>query len=182
MTNNPSNIGTAFKIIGGITLLVIGFGLIGLLLMGTFYGIAFIDGFASIALGLIALAIAFKGRISWSNLAAGGFIGLFAILGMFVDARGNMLYNLPLEWLFAPPGTYLSLHEVVSHGGSSTGVNLDFNFINSHGKVVSTLSMWIVYPFRFIQYLLIGSGIVSLASLLPPKRKDWLPEPPKTGL
>ena len=183
MANTPSNIGTAFKVIGIITLIVIGFGLIGLVMMGAFYGIAFIDGFASIGLGLSALFVAWKWRIGWNTPAiAGALIGFFAFLGMFIDARGNVLYNLPLEWLFAPPGTYLSIHEVVSHGGSSTGVNLDFNFINSYGKVVSTLSMWIVYPFRFIQYILIGSGIVSLTSLLPPKRKDWLPEPPKNSL
>lgn len=163
---------TVLKIFGIGLLCIAGFGLIGLALYGVFVGIAFYSGFASIVLFLGFYALVYKMKLNWDNaVLAGSVLFLFAFIGMCVDARGNWLYNLPLEWLFAPSGTEFKIIEKVSHYGGTTSVNYDFAFVNSRGRVMDSISFWIIYPFRYIEYWLVGSFIISLYSFFRIGRK-----------
>lgn len=146
-----------------------GFCLIGLALYLLFTGAIFIDGVASAAVLLVFSAIAWKARITWAKPVAAAVL----------IARGNPAYNKPLEWLFAPAGAQLQPHEIVSHGGGSTGVNYDFHFVDASGQRVDELSSWVVVPFRFFEYLLILSAAMWPITWLRGRfgRSQWLPPP-----
>ena len=157
-----------------------GFCLIGFAFYLFFTGAIFIDGVASAAVLLGFATIAWKARITWAKpVAAAVLIAIAAYVGMFLDARGNPVYNKPLEWLFAPAGAQLETREIVTHGGGSTGVNYDFRFVDASGHKVDELSSWIVVPFRFVEYLLILSALMWPLTWLRGRfgRSQWLPPP-----
>ncbi|WP_205881597.1 hypothetical protein [Pseudomonas argentinensis] len=161
-----------------------GFCLIGLAIYLFFTGAIFIDGVASAAVLLAFAAIAWKAHITWAKpVAAAVLIAITAYVGMFLDARGNPVYNKPLEWLFAPAGAQLQTREIVTHGGGSTGVNYDFHFVGTRGQWVDELSSWVVLPFRFLEYLLILSALMWPLTWLRGRfgRSHWLPPPSRQG-
>lgn len=153
-------------------------GLIGLAFFGVFQGIVFIDGFASVTLLLVFCLVTWKARFSWDKpVPAALVIVFFAYMGMFLDMRGNPLYNQPLEWLFAPAGAVLQTHELVSQAAGTTAVNYDFRFVDARGAVVRELSGWVVAPFRFVEYLAVLSLVMWPATWLRWRYggSQWLP-------
>ncbi len=180
MKKPRSSLLTVLSIFAIATAVIGGFCLIGLAFYLFFTGAIFIDGVASAAVLLVFAAIAWKARITWAKpVAAAVLIAIAAYVGMFLDARGNPVYNKPLEWLFAPAGAHLQTREIVSHGGGSTGVNYDFHFVDASGQRVDELSSWIVVPFRFFEYLLILSAFMWPLTWLRDRlgRSQWLPPP-----
>lgn len=180
MKKPRSSLATVLYIFGIATALIAAFGVFGLLVALFFHGAIFIDGVASIGILVAFSAAMWKFRITWAKPAAAAILIAFvAFVAMLLDARGNYLYNQPLEWLFAPAGTHLQTHEDISHGSSSTGVNYDFRFVDAEGQVVRELSSWLVVPFRFFEYLLILSAALSVITWLRPRLggSQWLPPP-----
>lgn len=162
------------------TAVVAGLGVIGFALYWFFTGVVFVDGVASIGIMLVFTVVAWKTRITWEKPAAAAvLIAITAWVGMFMDIRGNPIYNKPLEWIFAPPGATLLTKEIVSHGGGSTGVNYDFNFVDTYGGIVRTLSSWVVAPFRFFEYLVVMSAVMWPITLIRRRfgPSAWLPPP-----
>lgn len=140
--------------------------------------VIFIDGAASVALLVIFSAIFWFTKIDWRKPeVAAVLISFMAFFGMFFDARGNPIYNMPLTWLFGSPGSHMKIREIVSYGGGSTGVNYEFQLIDIYGAVERYVSGWIVIPFRFVEYLVVMSAVVSIITII---RKhsggDWLPD------
>ncbi|TWE07449.1 hypothetical protein FB481_10316 [Pseudomonas sp. AG1028] len=182
MKKPRSNFLTVLYIFAIATAAIGGFCLIGLAFYLFFTGAIFIDGVASVSVLLIFATIAWKGRVTWAKpVAAALLIAITAYVAMLLDARGNPVYNKPLEWLFAPAGAHLQTREIVSHGGASTGVNYDFHFVDASGQRVGELSSWIVVPFRFFEYLLILSAFMWPLTWLRDRfgRSQWLPPPPR---
>lgn len=179
--NTPKQRSALFTVLSIFLVAIVGMacmGLIGLALFGFFQGITFIDGFASGALLLVFCLVVWKARLSWDKpIPVAVLIVYFAFLGMFLDMRGNPLYNLPLEWVFAPAGAVLRAHELVSHAAGTTAVNYEFRFIDAHGEVVRELSGWIVSPFRFVEYLAVLSLVMWPATWLRRRYggSQWLP-------
>jgi hypothetical protein len=71
----------------------------------------------------------------------------------------------------------MQIREIVSHGGGSTGVNYDFQLINIYGAIERSISGWIVIPFRFFEYLVVLSVVVSIITFIRNRSgSNWLPD------
>ncbi|WP_343313121.1 hypothetical protein AAIB41_09705 [Brucella sp. BE17] len=158
-------------------LVVAGFGLIGLAFIYGAYGVIFIDGVASIILLMIFSIVFWRTKIDWLKPeAAAIMISFFSFIGMCVDSRGNPIYNQPLVWLFGSNGSHLNIREIVSHGGGSTGVNYEFQIVNLYSAIERSISGWLVMPFRFVEYIVVLSLLVTLITVIRKRRgADWLP-------
>lgn len=154
------------------------FGLVAIALIFGMQAVIFVDGAASIALLAIFSAIFWFTRLDWRRPELTAVtISVMSFVGMFMDSRGNPLYNQPLAWLFGSRGSHVGIREIVSHGGGSTGVNYEFQIVNAYGAVERLVSGWIVIPFRFVEYLAVLSLVVTAITLLrKASGSDWLPD------
>jgi hypothetical protein len=173
--------GSVTKVLGifAIAAVVIAcFALVGLVLVYGMYGVIFIDGVASAVLLVVFSAIFWFTKVDWRKPeAAAIMISFMAFTAMFFDSRGNPLYNQPLAWIFGSPGSHMQIREIVSHGGGSTGVNYDFQLINIYGAIERSISGWIVIPFRFFEYLVVLSVVVSIITFIRKRSgSNWLPD------
>lgn len=97
-------------------------------------------------------------------------IGIFAVLGMFIDTAGNPLTNKPLEWIVSPFGELQIVQNVNNYAPGQYTINDEMTIIRSGGEEVR-LSVAILYLYRFLQIVLLYSAVGSLlgwlAKLLP---------------
>lgn len=159
-------------------LVLAGFSLIGVAFVYGAYGVIFIDGVASIILLVIFAVVFWRTKVDWRKPeAAAIMISFFSFIGMCVDSRGNPIYNQPLVWLFGSKGSHLNIREIVSHGGGSTGVNYEFQIVNLYGAIERAISGWLVMPFRFFEYIVVLSLLVTLITAIRRRRgAEWLPD------
>ncbi|MEO6728398.1 MAG: hypothetical protein ABIM99_00590 [Candidatus Dojkabacteria bacterium] len=149
--------------------------IVGVILL--FTGIATIEGFASFLFLVIGLVIVLAGSSDVKipkikSPGSGGFavaagIVFFALMGMSIDQTGNVIYNYPIQVLSCPEGTYLTRESVVTNPlPGRTDINQDFNCVNTHKKVVSSVDIGTVLIVRFVEYVIIGYGFIFLGTII----------------
>jgi hypothetical protein len=163
--------------IAGIALFIAG-------VVGLFWGLATVEGFASVVMlvagwGVLRLTSnpthQPKRRDASDNIILALGIGFFALMGMAIDQPGNALYNQPLEWLFCPDGTSLTRGEEVRNPRpGTTTITQEFACLNHDGQVVEQISMGYVILVRLGEYVLIGYALVYLSRAYDWAKRRWL--------
>ena len=153
--------------IGGIVAVIGG-------MIGLFYLLSRVEGFASLLLLVIAWIALRAGSSDQPKHAepGSGFvtaigITFFALMGLAIDQTGNPIYNQPMEWLFCPSGTQLERGVNVTHPTPGrTNVSQDFTCVTEEGRrEVKSLRFLEVVGVRLIEYVLIGYGLLGLSRL-----------------
>lgn len=141
------------------------------ILIGSFVGIATIEGFASII--LLALAVIGFGLIPLRKPEKPGAfaralgLSFFALMGATVDQPGNPVYNKPVEMCFCEEGTSLDRDEDVSNPlPGTTYIQQDFTCFDKQGNPVKQINMFAVMGIRFIEYVIIGYILIGLRLLV----------------
>lgn len=141
------SIGWIIIFLGGIALLI---GAI----IGLFYGLATIPGFASIIFLVIGFFVI---RNTGSSIANAAIIGFFALMGMAVDQPGNPIYNEPIGIWQCPDGTELNRGINVTHPlPERTDITQEFTCVDESGTLVKRIGMGYVILVRLIEYLVLG--------------------------
>ncbi len=131
------------------------------IIIGTFLGIATIEGFASMIL-LVAGYFYFRGLSSPVGEQTGSFvlaisIIFFALMGMSIDQPGNFLYNKPLEMVFCPPQTVLLRGVDTYHLlPGRTDIVQNFACYDLAGENKKELGIFEIIITRFVEYVVIG--------------------------
>ncbi|MCT0437778.1 hypothetical protein EFT58_11100 [Lactococcus lactis] len=101
-----------------------------------------------------------KKYVDWKH---GGIllVLVIAFMGACIDIQGNPLYNEPIRLVYQHLGT-LKVKNIMTSINGTTGVNYYFNIVNPSGHIVKQLNMWGVALFRFIEYLVIYSILLSM--------------------
>src|SRR6185369_14745067 len=138
--------------------------------------VATVEGVASIIFLVIGFIYVFasnteiglsKIKSKTSGLAVAFGIVFFALMGMAIDQTGNVIYNLPLQIINCPAGTYLTRDAIVTNPlPGRTDINQDFNCVNSSKKIVSTLDIGNIIIVRFIEYVIIGYAFRFLSLII----------------
>lgn len=144
------------------------------IIIGTFFGLATIEGFASMIL-LVVGFFCFRGLSSGDGGPVGSFvlamsIVFFALMGMSIDQPGNFLYNKPLEMAFCPPQTVL-LRGVDTYHLLPGRTDIVQNFVcyDLSGEQKKELGMGEIILGRFVEYVLIGYILFYLAKFTQKK-------------
>jgi hypothetical protein len=123
-------------------------------IVGLFYGLAAIPGFASIIFLLIGFFVI---RNTGSSMGNAAMIGFFALMGVAVDQPGNPIYNVPVGIWQCPDGTELNRGiNVTNPLPERTDITQDFSCVDDSGEVVKRIGMEYVALVRLIEYVLIG--------------------------
>ena len=153
-------------------LIIVG-GIIGLiaLLIGSFVGIATIEGFASLILlgcGIIGFGVyPLRKPEALNPFARGIGLAFFALMGASVDQTGNLVYNKPGEICFCDNGTLLSRDEnVLNPMPGTTIIQQDFTCFDKMGNPVKQINMFAVLAIRFIEYVLLGYLLLGVRRLI----------------
>lgn len=101
-----------------------------------------------------------KKYVDWKH---GGifFVVIIAFLGTCMDIQGNPLYNAPIQFFYRDLGT-LDVSSTATTINGTTGVDFYFKIINQSGHVVKELNIWGVALFRFFEYLVVYSVLLSI--------------------
>ncbi|HEX8250300.1 MAG TPA: hypothetical protein VF599_19155 [Pyrinomonadaceae bacterium] len=150
-------------IVGGIALFI---GAI----IGVFYGLAFVEGFASVILLACGWG-AFRAGNNSPNLESSSFgiaivISFFALMGMSLDQPGNYVYNKPMEWIFCPSESRLErgVMSVGTRGGRGVSVSQNFTCVSeTGGEILRKISTFEQLAFRFFEYVLLGYILLGLS-------------------
>lgn len=78
-----------------------------------------------------------------------------------LDLRGNPIYNEPIKLFYQNQGKFEIVTQVSTINGS-TGIDYHFNIINQSGGVVKHIPIIEVIIFRFFEYLILYSIILSI--------------------
>lgn len=145
------------------------------IIIGTFFGLATIEGFASMLL-LVAGFFCFRGLSSDNGSPIDPFtlaisIVFFALMGMSIDQPGNFLYNKPLEMAFCPPQTVL-LRGVDTYHLLPGRTDIVQNFVcyDLSGEQKKELGMFEIIIGRFAEYVLIGYILYFLNKFIQKKK------------
>lgn len=146
--------------------IIIFFGGIALLIgavIGLFYGLAAIPGFASIIFLVIGFFVI---RNTGSSLGNAMLIGFFALMGMAVDQPGNPIYSEPIGIWQCPDGTELNRGINVTHPlPERTDITQEFTCLDESGTLVKRIGMGYVILVRLIEYLVLGYVLMGFNNL-----------------
>jgi hypothetical protein len=171
-------------IVGGIAALIGG-------IVGLFYGLSHIEGFASILMLVVAWSLirlaASPDTVDTPDTSGGGkglvvaiAITFFALMGMAIDQPGNVIYNQPVEWLFCPSGSDLQRGITVSHPlPERTDVTQDFSCVdtvNGQREIVDRPTVFEVIAVRFVEYVVIGYALIALSRVYSGLRRALVPK------
>ncbi len=141
--------------------------------IGLFYLLFNVEGAASVIMIVVAWGVLRLGARTAPDSSASKLPGwvtalcilFFAAMGLVIDQTGNVLYNKPLEWLFCPAGTTLQRGVDVSHPlPGETYVVQNFACVEGQ-QVVKRVGDFEVIAVRFVEYILIGYGLMGLSRL-----------------
>lgn len=151
--------------------ILIPLGLIALIggIIGVFWMLASVEGFASLLMVGIGWAVIWKGITTPKSEAAGwmiaGAIVFYALMGMAIDQPGNWLFNQPIQWLACPAGTSLNRSiDVTNPKPGETVVSQDFTCVEG-GSVVERPSVMTVIAIRLVEYIVIAYGLIGIRRL-----------------
>jgi len=135
-------------------------GLIGLLI-GSFVGIAMVEGFASVILllcGIVGFGIYPLRKPEKANPFTRAIgLSFFALMGAAVDQPGNFIYNKPVEICFCESGTSLNRTENVSNPlPGTTYIEQNYICYDAAGNPVKRINVFAVVAIRFVEYVLLG--------------------------
>ena len=160
-------------------------------IIGLFYGLSSIEGFASVLMIVVAwLVIRFGSSVSaetasspGQKLVTAGMITFYALMGVAIDQPGNYLYNRPIQWFFCPSGTELHRGIDVSHPlPGRTDVTQDFTCVDPRENVVvDSPSMGGVIASRFVVYVLVAYGLIALNRVYMRIRRRRREQPASPG-
>ncbi|HEY0049345.1 MAG TPA: hypothetical protein VGB68_08685 [Pyrinomonadaceae bacterium] len=139
-------------------------------IMGGFYALAFVEGFASLILLLCGWA-AFRAGNNSPQLESSSFgialvISFFALMGMSLDQPGNYFYNKPVEWIFCPAESRLERGVISTGTRGGRGVSVSQNFTcaaDQSGEVLRKISTFEQLAVRFFEYVLLGYVLLGLS-------------------
>lgn len=160
------------------------------LIQGAFFGFTQIEGLGSIVLLIAAWGIirlfaaprtplkkeiisrvapnakpARQGDLA-SNIVIAFGILTFAFTGFALDQPGNVIYNLPIQWLFCPVGTQLQRGaDVRNPRPGTTVITQDFTCVNADGTVQAEVPIPGAMIVRFVEYILLGYLLLWLSGL-----------------
>lgn len=130
-------------------------------IIATFFGIAMIEGLASMIFLVIGY-FCFRGLSNPNGESINSFIlalsiVFFALMGMSVDQPGNFIYNKPLEIFFCPPQTTLYRGvDTYNPLPGRTDIVQNFACYDADKNMLKELGMFEVIGTRFGEYVLIG--------------------------
>lgn len=154
------------------------------LIFASFYGFTHLEGLGSIALlfgGWVTIRILTKRyramnaqpqrrQLSDSQKVANRIavaLGIltFAFAGFALDQPGNVLYNLPVQWTFCPPGTQITRQANTARPRpGTTTVTQHFTCVDADGAVVHRVPIVGAMAIRFAEYLVIGYLLLWLSA------------------
>jgi hypothetical protein len=147
------------------------------LISGAFFGFTQIEGLGSIALLVIAwvvLRVLARGQTSKPtrkndparSIAVAFGILTFAFAGFGLDQPGNIIYNLPIQWLFCPAGTQLQRGaDVRNPRPGTTVITQNFTCVDADGQVEVEVPVFGAMIVRFVEYILLGYLLLWLSQL-----------------
>ncbi len=173
-------------IIGAIVALIVFIALI----QGAFYGFTQIEGLGSIVLLMAAWAVirifaeprtplkkeiisrmaptakpSRQGDLA-SNIVIAFGILTFAFTGFALDQPGNVIYNLPIQWLFCPAGTQLQRGaDIRNPRPGTTVITQDFTCLDAEGQAQAEVPLLGAMVVRFVEYILLGYLLLWLSQL-----------------
>lgn len=159
-------------------------------IQGAFYGFTQIEGLGSIALLLAAWVVirifaeprtplkreiisrmaptakpSRQGDLA-SNIVIAFGILTFAFTGFALDQPGNVIYNLPIQWLFCPAGTQLQRGaDIRNPRPGTTVITQDFTCIDAEGQAQAEVPLLGAMVVRFVEYILLGYLLLWLSQL-----------------
>ncbi len=141
------------------------------ILIGSFVGIATIEGFASLVIlifGIVGFGLVpLRKPEKPSPITRGIGLAFFALMGATIDQTGNYIYNKPVEICFCDNGTSLSRDEnVLNPMPGTTIIQQDFTCFDAMGNPVKQINMFAVIGLRFIEYVFIGYILIGLRILI----------------
>jgi hypothetical protein len=161
---NPPKPGRSLPSFVWIILILAGIAVLIGAMIGLFFGLTSVEGFASVLLlvtAILVMRITIDG-IPQTKTPSGGFvtaIGIlfFALMGLAIDQTGNYIYNLPMQWLFCPAQIELVRSTDVRHPmAGTTQVTQEFTCVDHDRRIVNEIHFFEVMAVRFIEYIIIG--------------------------
>jgi hypothetical protein len=157
------------------------------LINGAFFGFTQIEGLASIVMligGFVTIRVfasppgtfseklrnlfnfappKHKRKIEAQGLVIAFGVLIFAFTGFAFDQPGNVIYNLPVQWLFCPAGTHLQRDaDVRNPRPGTTVITQDFTCVDAEGEVQVEVPIWGAMVIRFVEYLLLAYLLIWL--------------------
>ena len=149
-----------------------------LVLIGSIYALANIEGLASIVIIAIFAYIMdeyikLENELQnkekfdqYKNLSLALVIVFFALMGMALDQPGNYIFNKPLEYFFCPGNSWLSRYTNVSNPlPGRTDVTQVFECVTSTGQIVDSISLPEIVVTRFLTYVVVAYAVIGLLKL-----------------
>lgn len=127
-----------------------------------------------ILIAFIIVIWSMKERASWRQYGM-IIVCLTAFVGCFFDTQGNLIYNLPIEWVYSGLGQ-LDVLNKTEQVGSEYIINYAFQIVDNEGNVVKSISQLAVIIFRFFEYLAIYSLFLAMFVPLVDKTRRRVPE------
>lgn len=137
--------------------------LVGILLIGIaiFFGAAWVmysgmqtQGIWSIVLLVIFSIVLYKVRSTKDPTATTVIAFFAAFMGMAMDTWGNFIYNKPLEWIYSSQGQLVIGKDISNYAPGHYASSYSINLITKGGEI-EPVSSFILYGYRFIQYLIL---------------------------
>lgn len=116
--------------------------------------------FKSIVLLLAFVLIVLTKKLTWErNVVL--LIGVFVIVGTFMDTSGNLIYNKPLEWILSPFGQVQIETNVYNYAPGEYSITDSMSIIRKSGQV-DKINTVFIYLYRLIQYLVLYSILATI--------------------
>lgn len=114
-----------------------------------------LPGMRSILISLLFGGVVLLTNTSWKRSGV-IVVLLFALVAMFVDVAGNGFYNLFLEWIFNNGNGHFEILR------NSSNMTYQFLVVNQSGSIIETIPIFWIFLFRFMQYVLIHSLLLTV--------------------
>lgn len=116
--------------------------------------------FKSIMLLLIFVLVVLKSKLTWEkNVVI--LVGIFVILGTFMDSAGTPIYNKPLEWILSPFGQVQIDTNIFNYAPGEYSITNKISLIKDGGQVIK-LNTVFLYIYRLVQYLVLYSVLATI--------------------
>lgn len=147
------------------------------LIFGAFYGFTQIEGLGSLVLLVLGWVVIrsispraakqpARPQQKPESIAVAFGVLMFAFAGFALDQPGNVIYNLPIQWLFCPANTQLTREADVSRPRAGTTViTQDFTCVDADSVTVTPVPIWGAMVVRFVEYLVLGYLLIWLNQL-----------------
>lgn len=119
----------------------------------------------SLITSLVFVLVVLGTNFSWKRYGV-YLVCLGAFIGVSLDLTGNPLYNQPLEWLFNNANQHFEILQHTFQYGSTIETSYDFVLINNNGEVIETVNFFWIFLFRFFQYLIINSLLLTILDFI----------------